>query len=107
MALALALVHHLAITQRQTFERIVLALADYADKWLLTEFVPLDDPRSRELLATHRRDMSWYTLDGFIAMLSQVFGKVEGQQAGLLDGITLGLELSGAAKGSGCAPRTA
>jgi len=42
--------HHLAITQRQTFERIVPALADYAVKWLLTEFVPLDDPRSQELL---------------------------------------------------------
>jgi hypothetical protein len=52
-------------------------LADYADKWLLTEFVPLDDPRSRELLATHRRDMSWYTLEGFLAVLSRFFGQVE------------------------------
>ena len=77
MALALALVHHLAITQRQTFERIVVALADYAEKWLLTEFVPLDDPRSRELLATHSRDMSWYTLDGFVSALSHMFSCIE------------------------------
>lgn len=77
MALALALVHHLAITQRQTFERIVPALADYAGKWLLTEFVPLDDPRSKELLATHRRDMSWYSLEGFVQALRRVFGQVE------------------------------
>ncbi len=44
---------------------------------LLTEFVPLDDPRSREILATQRRDMSWYTLDGFVAALKAVFGQVE------------------------------
>ncbi len=77
MALALALVHHLAITQRQTFERIVPALADYADKWLLTEFVPLSDPRSQELLATHRRDMSWFTLEGFLEALGRFFTRTE------------------------------
>jgi hypothetical protein len=48
--------------------------------------------------------MSWYTLDGFIAMLSQVFGKVEGQQAGLLDGITLGLELKWGSEGEWLCP---
>ena len=77
MALALALVHHLAITQRQTFERIVPALADYADNWLLTEFVPLDDPRAREISVTQQRDMSWYTLDGFASALRTVFSRVE------------------------------
>jgi hypothetical protein len=77
MALALALVHHLAITQRQTFERIVLALADYAEKWLLIEFVPLDDPRVIELLATNQREMSWYTLENFIEALRSVFQRVE------------------------------
>lgn len=77
MALALALVHHLAITQRQTFERIVATMADYAEKWLVTEFVPLDDPRSIELLETHRRDMGWYSFEGFVACLQTVFKKVE------------------------------
>jgi hypothetical protein len=77
MALALALVHHLAITQRQTFERIVAGLADYADRWLLTEFVPLDDPRAREISLTQQRDLSWYTLDNYIASLRTVFSTVE------------------------------
>jgi hypothetical protein len=77
MALALALVHHLAITQRQTFERIVPTLADYADRWLLTEFVPLDDPRSREISVTQQRDMSWYTLEGFVEALGTTFSRVE------------------------------
>lgn len=77
MAMALALVHHLAITQRQTWERIALALADYADRWLLTEFVPLDDPRAVELLATSQREMGWYSLDGFLAALGRLFAQVE------------------------------
>lgn len=77
MAMALALVHHLAITQRQSFERIVLALADYAEKWLLTEFVPLDDPRSQELLATNRRAMDWYSLENYLEALGKVFRQIE------------------------------
>ena len=77
IALALALVHHLAITQRQTFERIVPALADYAGQWLLTEFVPLEDPRSREIMMTHQRDMSWYSLERFIGALRSVFSHVQ------------------------------
>jgi len=77
MAFALALTHHLAITQVQTFDRITQTLSDYADKWLLTEFVPLSDPRSQELLVTNRRDMSWYSLDAFLASLQRVFPKVE------------------------------
>lgn len=77
MALALALVHHLAITQIQTFDRIVMTLSEYAEKWLVTEFVPLEDPRSQELLLTNRRDMSWYTLDGFMAALNKEFRKVD------------------------------
>jgi hypothetical protein len=77
MALALALTHHLAITQNQTFERIVQTLNDYTEKYLITEYVPLDDPRSIELLATNRRDMSWYTLDHFIEALKHTFNRVE------------------------------
>jgi len=77
MVLALALVHHLAITQLQSFDRIASALCDYTEKWLLTEFVPLDDPRSQELLATQRRNLDWYTLENFIAALYHEFRTVE------------------------------
>ena len=74
-ALALALVHHLAITQGQPFERIVDELADYCDAWLMTEFVPPGDPRTKELLLTCRRDVSWYTLEGYISALKKKFKK--------------------------------
>ncbi len=65
-ALALALIHHLAITQGQPFDRIVEELSDYCEKWLITEFVPPEDPRAKEILLTCRRDMSWYTKEGFL-----------------------------------------
>jgi hypothetical protein len=77
MALALALVHHLAISQVQTFERIVQTLGDYSERWLITEFVPLEDPRSQELLLTNRRDMSWYCLENFLDALRKEFSIVE------------------------------
>jgi len=74
-ALALALVHHLAITQGQAFDRIVDELVDYCDKWLITEFVPPEDPRTKEILLTSRRDMSWYSLEGYLAELNKKFKK--------------------------------
>ena len=75
-AMALAIVHHLAITQGQSFSRIVDELSDYCEKWLLTEFVPPEDPRAKEILLTCRRDMSWYTLEGFLATLKTKFKEV-------------------------------
>jgi hypothetical protein len=77
MGFALALEHHLAITQNQTFERIVQTMDEYCEKWLITEFVPIDDPRVQELLLTSRRDMSWYTLDNFIAVLKKRYARVD------------------------------
>jgi hypothetical protein len=77
LALALALVHHLAITQSQSFERIVQILSDYSTKWLITEFVPLDDDRSQEISMTNKRDLSWYTLDGFLQALGKHYKRIE------------------------------
>lgn len=77
MGFALALEHHLAISQNQTFERIVKTIAEYCEKWLITEFVPITDPRVQELLLTNRRDMNWYTLENFLFFLKRNFKKVQ------------------------------
>ena len=77
MAMALGLVHHLVITYSQTFERIVQAFADYADNCLLTEFVPLDDPRAQDLMVTVRKDLSWCSLEMYIHALRKTFSRVE------------------------------
>lgn len=76
LGLALALEHHLAISQNQTFDRIIEILDDYCQKWLITEFVPISDPRVQELLLTNRRDMSWYTLENFLQALKKKYKKV-------------------------------
>lgn len=77
MGLALALEHHLAISQNQTFERIVETFSEYCQKWLITEFVPVSDPRVQELLLTNRRDISWYTLDNFLSALRKKYRTVQ------------------------------
>ncbi len=73
MALALALVHHLAITQNQSFEWIVPILSDYCEKYLITEFIPLSDSRAKELLLTSNKDMSWYSIEAFLHALNKEF----------------------------------
>ena len=77
MGFALALEHHLAISQNQTFERIVKTMDECCEKWLVTEFVPIDDPRVQELLMTNRRNMSWYTIDHFLSALKNTYKKIE------------------------------
>ena len=73
MVFALALVHHLALTQRQSFDRIAATFADYSTKHLVTEFVPLEDEKTKQILRTSRRDVSWYTLDNYITALRKYF----------------------------------
>jgi hypothetical protein len=77
LAFALALIHHLAFTQRQSFEHIVDALSDYTTRWLLVEFVPVDDEKSQLILRTNRRDLAWYTLDNFVTALKRQFRTCE------------------------------
>lgn len=72
VVLALALVHHLAISRN-------LPLVDIADFFarlaphLIIEFVPREDPMVRRLLATREDVFPDYTLDGFRAAFGKYF----------------------------------
>jgi hypothetical protein len=66
LALALALVHHLAIGRNVPLERIAAYFARLAPQ-LIIEFVPKDDPMVRTLLATREDVFEDYTMDGFTA----------------------------------------
>lgn len=77
MAFALAIVHHLAITQRQSFDRIAEAFSDYGRKYLLTEFVPPGDEKVRMITSTTRRDLSWYTMENFLDALKRRYAHLE------------------------------
>ncbi len=64
LVLALALLHHLAISNNVPLERVTEFMAD-AGRWLIMEFVPKDDPQVQRLLATRADVFPGYTRDGF------------------------------------------
>jgi SAM-dependent methyltransferase len=70
--LALALVHHLAITRNVPLPMLIDLFADLAP-WAIVEFVPKDDPMVRRLLATRRDIFADYDLDGFRAAAATRF----------------------------------
>jgi hypothetical protein len=74
MVFAFALLHHLVLTQWQDFERVAALLDCLVKKWLLIEFIPLDDDKARILLARHQRDaFDWYTLENLDRALARYF----------------------------------
>lgn len=64
MIFALALIHHLAITNNTPLEKIARFLSDLGD-WLVIEFVPKDDPQTQQLLASREDIFSKYTRQDF------------------------------------------
>ena len=70
--LALALVHHLALTRNVPLPMVLDLFADLAP-WAIVEFVPKDDPMVRRLLATRRDVFPDYDLDGFRVAASRRF----------------------------------
>lgn len=72
VVLALALVHHLAISRNIPLDRLAAYLAGLA-AGLVVEFVPKDDPMVRTLLATREDVFPDYTLDGFRAAFGSRF----------------------------------
>ena len=69
--LALALVHHLAISNNTPLDRIAKLFAELAD-WLIIEFVPKSDSQVIRLLETRQDIFPNYTQDGF----EQAFGEL-------------------------------
>jgi hypothetical protein len=64
MALALALVHHLAIGNNVPLPMVAEFLSETC-RWLLVEFVPKEDPRVGTLLATREDIFPHYNVEGF------------------------------------------
>lgn len=74
MVLALAVVHHLVLTQGLTFRQVVRVLARYASRWLVTEFINRNDAFVKRQPADL---LERYDLDTFIAALREQFSQVE------------------------------
>jgi hypothetical protein len=72
IVLALALVHHVAISRNVPLPMVLGLFADLGP-WAIVEFVPKEDRMVRRLLATRRDVFPDYTLDGFRAAASERF----------------------------------
>jgi hypothetical protein len=71
-AMALALIHHLAISNNVPLGRVAAFLARLADD-LIVEFVPKSDPKVAVLLATREDIFPDYTEAGFEAAFGAIF----------------------------------
>ncbi len=76
VVMALALVHHLAIASNVPLPRIASVLAR-AGRHLIVEFVPKQDPMTRQLLAARPDIFPAYSLEGFRDAFAASFSVVE------------------------------
>ena len=70
LVLALALVHHLYITNRLNFNQITLLFAKYSSKYLIVEFTPIIDKKVQLLIKNKVINLKNYTEVQFINALS-------------------------------------
>jgi hypothetical protein len=75
--LALALIHHLCISNNLPFSHIARFFGEITSKCLVIEFVPKVDSQVQRLLKTRKDIFSDYTQDIFELEFSQVFSIVK------------------------------
>ena len=76
LVMALALIHHLAISNNLPLEMIAAYFAQLGP-YLIIEFVPKSDSQVKRLLATREDIFPNYTPDGFVASFSEHFTILE------------------------------
>lgn len=77
--LALALIHHLAISNNLPLEHIAQFLSQLC-RWLIIEFVPKDDPQVKRLLRVRKDIFKDYNQSQFIEMFGKYFEIINHQQ---------------------------
>ncbi len=76
LVLALALIHHLAISNNLPLERIAESLAGWGE-WLIIEFVPKSDTQVQKLLRSRADIFPTYHREGFEAAFGRFFTILE------------------------------
>jgi SAM-dependent methyltransferase len=76
--LALALIHHLAISNNVPLPRVAEFFASLGE-WLIIEFVPKSDPKVQTLLATREDIFPHYTEPGFEAAFGEIYNIVRSE----------------------------
>jgi ribosomal protein L11 methylase PrmA len=73
MALVLAVIHHLAISNNVPLPQLANFFAARCRRWLVIEFVPKSDSQVKKLLASREDIFSAYTREGFESAFSKRF----------------------------------
>jgi hypothetical protein len=77
MVLALAIEHHLHITNQISFPQITEMFSLFSSKYLITEFIPANDSKVQLLIKNKKIDLSAYTIESFKTALEKYFNIIE------------------------------
>jgi hypothetical protein len=89
LVMGLAIVHHLHISSFLSFAHIAELFAKFNSKYLIVEFVPIEDSKVQLLIKNKQRNFTGYTQENFTAALLKYFKlievkKIEGSKRELL-----------------------
>lgn len=70
MVIALAIIHHLVFRQQLTFEEIIEQFASFSSKYLLIEYINIDD---KYIYDFNKDGFDWYTKENFLYELNKKF----------------------------------
>jgi SAM-dependent methyltransferase len=73
VVLGLALVHHLHISNRLSFDQISLIFASFSNEYLIVEFIPIADNKVQILIKNKKIDLNNYNQDAFTKALKVWF----------------------------------
>ena len=74
--LALALIHHISITNNIPFAKSAKLFSECA-KYLIIEFVPIDDSQTMKIIDEKLGDYSYYNIDNFEKAFLKYFSIIE------------------------------
>jgi len=77
MVLALAIEHHLHITNQISFPQIAEMYAMFSSKYVISEFIPRNDSKLQLLIKNRKIDLSAYTIESYKTALEKYFNIIE------------------------------
>ena len=73
LLLALALMHHFVVDNNLPFGKIAECFSRLCRRWLVIEYIPIEDPQTQRLLRTRPDGAEGYTQDGFEAAFGRQY----------------------------------
>lgn len=77
LVMGLAIIHHLCITNFLSFAQLAELFSKFNSKYLIVEFIPIEDSKVQLLIKNIQRDFSGYTKENFTTSLLKYFKIIE------------------------------